>query len=186
MSGGASKSKSNSNQQATSTQQLDPQIKQALLDNYGHAQGVAANSQYNPLSAGMIQNYQNPYTQQVIDTTNADIARQGQINGVQGDQQAAAAGAFGGSRSGVMRAQNDAATMRTQALTDATLRSQGFDKAATLAQGENQNQNNWPLILQQLLNSSLGLAGNPVLGNSQSTGSSSGSSFGFQGGFKAG
>lgn len=38
---------------------------------------------------------------------------------------------------------------------------------------------NWPLQLQQLLNQSLGLAGNPVLGQSQSTGSSTGTSHAF-------
>lgn len=41
------------------------------------------------------------------------------------------------------------------------------------------NQQNWPIILQQLLNQSTGLLGNPVLGSSQAQGSSSGSSAGF-------
>lgn len=42
-----------------------------------------------------------------------------------------------------------------------------------------QNAQNWPLMVQQLVNQSLGLAGNPTLGSSQSTGTSTGSSSGF-------
>lgn len=40
------------------------------------------------------------------------------------------------------------------------------------------DQRNWPIQMQQLLNQSLGLAGDPVLGQSQSTGKSSSASFG--------
>jgi hypothetical protein len=74
----------------------------------------------NPLSGGSITNqmgaftpdaatidpYMNPYTQNVIDRTAADMTRQDQINQLQQRQQLTSAGAFGGSRDALLRAES--------------------------------------------------------------------------------
>ena len=74
----------------------------------------------NPLSSGSITNqmgaftpdaatidpYMNPYTQNVIDRTAADMTRQDQINQLQQRQQLTSAGAFGGSRDALLRAES--------------------------------------------------------------------------------
>ena len=73
----------------------------------------------NPLSASSVVNqmgnfqptqatldpYMNPYTQNVIDRTAADMQRQDQINQLQQRQQLVSAGAFGGSRDALLRAE---------------------------------------------------------------------------------
>jgi hypothetical protein len=76
--------------------------------------------------------YQNPYTQQVIDTTLADIERSRQVAQGQGAAQAVAAKAFGGSRQGVAEAETNRAALDQAARTAAQLRSQGFETAAGL------------------------------------------------------
>jgi len=76
--------------------------------------------------------YQNPYTQQVIDTTLADIERSRQIAQGQGAAQALAAKAFGGSRQGVAEAETNRAALEQSARTAAQLRSAGFETAAGL------------------------------------------------------
>ena len=74
----------------------------------------------NPLSASSVTNqmgnfqptqanldpYMNPYQQQVIDRTAADMTRQDQINQLQQRQQLTSAGAFGGSRDALLRAES--------------------------------------------------------------------------------
>ena len=79
--------------------------------------GIAALN--NPLSASSVVNqmgnfqptqatldpYMNPYTQNVIDRTAADMQRQDQINQLQQRQQLVNAGAFGGSRDALLRAE---------------------------------------------------------------------------------
>lgn len=77
--------------------------------------------------------YMNPYNQNVIDTTNADIARSQAIAGAGADSQATASGAFGGSRSAVLRNLSDDSYIRAQAATDAQLRQQGYTNAQQAA-----------------------------------------------------
>lgn len=80
--------------------------------------------------ASQMDAYQNPYQQQVIDTTLAGFDRN------TGQQQAAMAaaaaksGAFGGSRYGIQAGQFAADNGMNRAATEAQLRQQGFDKAA--------------------------------------------------------
>lgn len=80
--------------------------------------------------------YMNPWTQSVIDASMADIerARAGAISAGQGA--ATQAGAFGGSRHGVMDAGTNEAALRTGANTSATLRSQGFGQAQQAASAD--------------------------------------------------
>ena len=77
--------------------------------------------------------YQNPYTQQVIDTTLADLDRSRQMAIGRDQDRAIGAGAFGGSRSGVLEAETNRAFAEQAARTAAGLRQGGFDRATSLA-----------------------------------------------------
>ena len=91
--------------------------------------------------AGSIESYRSPFQQQVIDTTLAEFDRQAQIRR---NQQAAAtlgvAGAFGGGREGVQRAEFDAASGRNRAALQAQLLQTGFENAAARRQQDLANQ----------------------------------------------
>jgi hypothetical protein len=80
-----------------------------------------------------LQSYQNPYTQQVIDTTLADLDRSRQMAVSRNQDSAIGAGAFGGSRSGVLEAETNRAFADQAARTAANLRQGGFDRATSLA-----------------------------------------------------
>lgn len=103
------------------------------------AQGAAG---YQPPSLGgrSLNRYQNPYQQQVIDTTLGDIDRQRQmaINDV--GSQFGGAGAFGGSRHGIAEAETNRAAMDAAAQASGQLRSQGFMNAQGMANQDIQNQ----------------------------------------------
>lgn len=100
------------------------------------AQGVAG---YNPSQVqagsflnGNIDAYMNPYQQQVIDTTMGDIDRQRQM-AITGNQASATqAGAYGGSRHGVVDSLTNEAAMRQSASTAAQLRQAGYGQASDM------------------------------------------------------
>lgn len=163
----------------TQQQQLDPDVKARMLQNYDFALNVA-NREYQPypyqriadfsptqeaafqqvsraaqsaqqpitqaqaiasraasyapdtIAAGMA-TYQNPYTEQVVNTTLSDIDRARQMANQQTAAQAVRARAFGGSRQGVAEAETNRAAMEQAARTAAQLRSQGFQQAGELA-----------------------------------------------------
>ena len=86
--------------------------------------------------------FMSPYQQEVIDSTMADFDVQAQ-KGAQGIPAAAiAAGAFGGGREGVQRAEYQATSDRNRAGVQAQLRQQGFGQANQLAQQNMMNQLN--------------------------------------------
>ena len=90
---------------------------------------------------GSIASYQSPYQQQVIDTTLAEFDRQAQIRrNQQAAQTLGVAGAFGGGREGVQRAEFDAASGRNRAALQAGLLQQGFENAAARRQQDLANQ----------------------------------------------
>ena len=98
--------------------------------------------------AQAMEGYQNPYTQQVIDTTLADIERSRQVAQGQGAARAVAARAFGGSRQGVAEAETNRAALEQSARTAAQLRSAGFETAvglapATLPQPSRRKRRGW-------------------------------------------
>lgn len=98
--------------------------------NFGYTpQNVTA-----PTAAGGINTYMNPYTQQVIDTSMADLERQRQMQQNQIGAQATQAGAFGGSRQGVAEALTNEAFARQGGQLAAGLRQQGFNTALGAAQ----------------------------------------------------
>jgi len=101
-----------------------------------------------------ISQYMNPYTQEVIDRSLADIERQRLMQQQQTAAQAQAAGAFGGSRQGVAQALTNEAFARQAAQTSANLRQQGFGQATGLAQSDLNRQ-----LQAQQLNQAAGLSG---------------------------
>ncbi len=86
--------------------------------------------------ADRLRQFQDPFQQQVIDAGIEDLNKARQIRnmGISGD--AARVGAFGGSREALMRAQSDSDFMRQAGDLSARLRSQGFGRAADMAQQE--------------------------------------------------
>ena len=80
-----------------------------------------------------LQGYQNPYTQQVVDTTLADLDRSRQMTLNRNADSAIGANAFGGSRQGVVEAETNRAFADQAARTAAGLRQSGFDRATSLA-----------------------------------------------------
>jgi hypothetical protein len=88
------------------------------------------------LSDADINQYMNPYTQNVIDASMADLdtARMNALNNT--GAAASRGGAFGGDRHGIMEAQNNADYMRQVASTSAQLRNQGFQNAQAAAMSD--------------------------------------------------
>lgn len=100
----------------------------ARAANYSPAQQANA-----PTIASAINRYTNPYENQVVNRTTNNMLRalDTQQENIRAD--AAAAGAFGGSRHGLVESQTNAETMRNIGDITAQLRQQGFNTAAGLA-----------------------------------------------------
>jgi hypothetical protein len=129
---------------STTTSTIDPEVKAAYLRNLEEARMVGAGlgqrqfAPYADYNLGMVQKYMNPYENQVVQNTLADIerARQGQISA----EGAAATGAkaFGGSRQGVTRSLIDEASLRNAGNLAAQLRQTGFAQAQNLGLSQQQ------------------------------------------------
>jgi hypothetical protein len=124
----------------------DP-MTQAATAQKGALAGTASGMMYQPqqVQAGQlattdIQQYQNPYTQQVIDTSMQDLERQRLMQQNQIGAQATQAGAFGGSREGVAQALSNEAFARQGGQLAAGLRQQGFQNAQQMAQADIANR----------------------------------------------
>ena len=93
---------------------------------------------YADYNLGMVQKYMNPYENQVVQNTLADIerARQGQISAE--GARATAAGAFGGTRQAVTRSLVDEAALRNAGNLAAQLRQGGFAQAQNLGLAQQQ------------------------------------------------
>ena len=109
------------------------------LTQAGQTAGNVAQYQPQSVTANLPQ-YQNPYTQSVIDPALADVERQRQMAVNDVGAAATRAGAFGGSRHGVAESLTNEAAMRQAGQLSANLRSQGFGQAANLAQQDIANQ----------------------------------------------
>ena len=103
----------------------------------GTAQQRVAAADFSPTD---FRQFMDPYTEDVIATTQADIARQGAMQQNQLAAGAVGAGAFGGSRQGIAQGEIARNVMDQQARTGAQLRSQGFQQAQNLAQQAAQQQ----------------------------------------------
>jgi hypothetical protein len=140
----------------TQTQSIDPQMKAAYLENLDLAKSTASGldarqfagftpeyqaAQDRLTNLGMtgftpesINQFMNPYQQEVIDSAMGDIERQRQMQQVTDAASATRAGAFGGSRQAVQSALTNEAALRQGASTAAQMRAQGYGQAAQLAQ----------------------------------------------------
>lgn len=140
----------------TVTQQVDPAIKEAYLQDLAQRRQVAAalptrqfagftpmyeagerqltNLGLTPFSPEEITAFQNPYEQAVVQQTMRDIEEQRQMGQLAEAQRATAARAFGGSRQGVAQALTNEAALREAGRTSAALRASGYGQAAQLAQ----------------------------------------------------
>ena len=109
---------------------------------------------YADYNLGMVQKYMNPYENQVVQNTLADIerARQGQISAE--GAAATAARAFGGSRQGVTRSLIDEASLRNAGNLAAQLRQSGFAQAQNLGLSQQQLMQQYE---QQKLDAARGL-----------------------------
>ena len=98
-------------------------------------QGTAAAGGMPNISA-----FQNPYTQQVINTSMADLERQRLMQQNQLGAQASAARAFGGSRQGIAEAETNRGFAEQGGQLAAQLRQQGFNTALGAAQNQQGQQ----------------------------------------------
>jgi hypothetical protein len=81
-----------------------------------------------------IERFQNPFQQQVIDVAMNELDRQAAMQRARADAGAVGAGAFGGSRQGVQRAEADRGLQQVKADTLSKLLSSGFGQALKASQ----------------------------------------------------
>lgn len=105
----------------------------------GQAQDLITQSTQGPTSEG-IQQYLNPYQDQVIDTTMSELRRQDDIARQGRNAQAVSSGAFGGSRQGVQEAEAGRNLADVQARTLAQLNSENFGQAMNTFQNQQRLQ----------------------------------------------
>ena len=103
----------------------------------GTAQQYVAGAGFSPTD---FQQFMDPFTEEVIAATQADIARQGAMQQNQLGASAVGAGAFGGSRQAIAQGEINRNILDQQARTGAQLRSAGFQQAQNLAQQAAQQQ----------------------------------------------
>jgi hypothetical protein len=149
-------SKGGASGSTTSTTAIDPDLKAAYLRNIGQAQGVAGalpvrqfagfnplytageeqvtNEALTPFTGESIQQFMNPYENEVVQRSLADVGSALDIQRLKDRQAATAAKAFGGSRQAVTESLSNAAAMKQAADTAAQLRASGYGRAAQLAQ----------------------------------------------------
>lgn len=106
-----------------------------IQDAAGYARDSAA-----PISAGQIQNYLNPHTQNVVDATQAQFDRSNAKGQTALTGNAIAQGALGGNRVGVAQANLAGEQQAQQNPVIAGLYSQGYQQALTAAQADAQRQ----------------------------------------------
>lgn len=182
--GGKNKSRTSQSFDQTQSTRLSDRAYGTLMDRIGAIGG----QQYRKLDPGDYKAYMNPFDQDVIDATTADImAARGQAANTD-RAMLAGAGAFGDDRRGIVEAETAGQYDRTLANTLAGLRSRGFSEATGIAQGENTNQNAFNADLQRRIDALMALLANETTTKSSGTslGKSSGRSFNFTGSFDKG
>jgi hypothetical protein len=109
---------------------------------YGIASLGGAASKFRPSDITPFIEQGSPYYQNVIDEATRQINRQGDIARTQAAAQAVKAGAFGGTREGVQRAELDRALAEQKNAAIVNALQTGYGQAAQLAQGAFENQQN--------------------------------------------
>lgn len=183
---GGSKNKSKTS--GTQTQQFDQTSTSSLspraFDAISGRAGLLGQRQYQGLDPNAYKDFMNPYQQEVIDATTADIGAQRELAENAQRSDVAAAGAFGDKRRGIMEAELGGQYDRTLATTVAGLRSRGFEGAQGVAASENSNRNQFDQNTEALLNQLYALLGNET--TTRNTGTSSGTSTGRSSGYNLG
>ena len=139
--------------QQTATPNINTASAQAL---YGAGRGTGQAMGYTPqqvqagqLATTNLAQYQNPYTQQVIDASAQDVLRNAQLGLNQLSGQAQRAGAFGGSRHGVAMGEIGRGVAQQLGQQSAQLRQAGFNQAQQMAQQDIANRMQSDLANQQ-------------------------------------
>jgi len=139
--------------QQTATPNINTASAQAL---YGAGRGTGQAMGYTPqqvqagqLATTNLAQYQNPYTQQVIDASAQDVLRNAQLGLNQLSGQAQRAGAFGGSRHGVAMGEIGRGVAQQLGQQSAQLRQQGFNTDQQMAQQDIANRMQSDLANQQ-------------------------------------
>lgn len=133
-------------------------MQQASMAQQGALMGTAraGMTPIGTVAGSNLQQYQNPYTQQVIDLNTQDIMRGAQMGLNALGTQASQAGAFGGSRHGVAMGELGRNVLQQIGQQSAGLRQAGFQNAQQMAQADIQNR---------LAQANLGLSGASQLAN---------------------
>ena len=173
---GGSGSKNKSKSSSSQTQQFDQTAQTSLSDRSWNMltgrRDELAGQEYQALDPNAYQSYMNPYQQEVIDATTADINANRDRAANQQRSDIAGAGAFGDDRRGIMEAELAGQYDRTLATTLGGLRSRGFSEAQGVAQGENSNRNQFDANTQNQINQLLALLGQET--NTRTRGTQSG------------
>ena len=186
--GGASKEKSRGSSNQSFDQTASTRLSDRSFDMLSGRLGELGGQRYQALGANDYQTYMNPYQQEVIDATTADINANRDLAANQQRSDIAGAGAFGDKRRGVMEAELAGQYDRTLATTLGGLRSRGFSEAQGVAQGENANRNQFDANTQNQINQLLALLGQETVTNTQgnSRGQTRGTTTGMNLGFTYG
>ena len=150
-------------QQVAPETQLQQQARGMAGGLGGYQQYLTQAEQYSGPQA--YQQFMSPYQQQVIDTTLSEFDRQRQIAQQQIGAKAIQAGAFGGAREGVQRAEYGAQTLQDRAALQAQLLQQGFGQAQQQAAQAFQQQTGLASLQPTLLGQQI--AGISGLGQQQ-------------------
>tara|TARA_R110000823_G_scaffold140348_1_gene270335 strand:+ start:148 stop:1419 length:1272 start_codon:yes stop_codon:yes gene_type:complete len=127
-----------------STGAYDPQG-QIQYDTVTNADGTTSqtprlDAQGNPVRSGGYEDFYDPFVEDVIDATYADIDRAGAIEGIGARAEAVGAGAYGGSRQGIVESELQRNIMDQKARTGSQLRSAAYTGAQQQAQSAFENQ----------------------------------------------
>jgi hypothetical protein len=157
----------------TAAQQQANQYAQANMTgsldalNKGIASLGGAAQMYDPSAATGVQNFMNPYQQRVIDESIRQINRQGDISQQNLQAQAVRAGAFGGSREGIQRAELERGLAEQKNAAIVGGLSQGYNQAAQQAQQAFEAQQGRQLAQAQGYQGAGGVLGQQALQQAQ-------------------
>lgn len=146
-SGSKSRSRETENSNQTQTRTLSERAAGALTDGINDARGM----RYGRFDPSSIDQYQSPYTRDVIDASLGQADYRDAIARNEQRSDMAGAGAFGDNRRGIYEAELAGAQSRDRASLIAGLNDRAYTGARDVAVNENQNANQYDLALQQLL-----------------------------------
>lgn len=172
--GSKNKSKSKSTSNETQTNTLSDRAAGLLTSQMNDVRGMS----YQGLDPNAYKAFANPYEDDVIAASLAQ-ANQSDLeaqNAFKAD--VAKAGAFGDKRRGIYEAELMGGQARDRASLISGMRDQNFNRATGIAQGENANQNQFTVAMQELLARLAGGFGNE--GTTTRVGSGTGSQSGYQ------